>query len=852
MLGNFFKPKWQHADATVRIQALDTLAGDSIELIRLAQTDPHSAVRMEAVVRLTHLPTLVQLGHSPGSIGERARQRLVGLASTDHHHDHLLADVFHWLNNPALLRSIARDPTRGVKLRHQAIGVIADQELLFSIASNDTSREIQYLAAQHLDDIEKLKELEKTHGKNNKRLRQLIKERLEQEQQQQQRQADIEKLCAEAENLGKNSSWEQDKTRLKVMQQSWRSLSRNASETQQQRFANAGEAFNQRLAAHEQQEASLRPLRDQHQQLLAAASELLRQLQHTPEQLSLGRLDATLVGLQQQWDQQGKLPAAEQDKLDTIWAQRQQEISHLRNAMAEDLQALETLTRLNAAVDNLKNRQQPIHSKDILTLQSEWTGSKRPRTLRNSLGELEQQFHRSISTLNSRLEKQKRQQENALQELRASLKKLEGHLETEQYGEAIEIHKALTVDLKETDLPGKDLAFFQRRLQMLTPFLREIQDWRRWGTDQARRQLIETAEHLREEDEIDPQERARKIQGLREEWRKLAQMEPAQQRLLWKTFDSTVSAAYEPSKQYFAEQGQQRDANLKQRQTICNELETLDSTTDWDNADWRALQAQANQLRKQWKDAGAVSHKAWGSINTRFKAAMDALETHFKVERTRNWQEREQLVMQARALLESADTSQAIEQAKALQAAWQITLGSRPSDEQRLWKQFREPMDTLFARARDERQQQQQERDARAAEEIRQADAKRQQELERQQQQLTELDNFAAQSLLNKQVETSTNEQIANRSNGELLCLQLEILLGVETPAEFQQSRMKYQVAQLPQAMLSRQQQHDPALDALPLLKQWYALGGIPEAALANQTARIERIRQALKPSLMR
>ena len=187
MLGNFFKPKWLHKDANVRIQAIASLAGDSVELIKLAQTDPDNNVRMEAVLRLSHLPTLVQLGHSAGSIGERAKQRVIGLAATDHRHDHQLADVFVWLqSNPALLRSIARDAMRHLNLRRHALEALNDQELLFDIALNDQSKEVQYLAASRISNLEQLKLLDTKHGKANKRLRQFIKEQLDQEQQRQQ------------------------------------------------------------------------------------------------------------------------------------------------------------------------------------------------------------------------------------------------------------------------------------------------------------------------------------------------------------------------------------------------------------------------------------------------------------------------------------------------------------------------------------------------------------------------------------------------------------------------------------------------------------------------------------------
>jgi hypothetical protein len=748
MLGKFFKPKWQSNDASVRLKALSTLASDSVELIKIAQSDPDSNVRMEAITRLSHLPTLVQLGHTPGSIGERSRQRVIGLAATDHHHDHILADVFHWLQNPALLRSVARDTMRGVKLRHQAIAKIDDQELLFNIASADASKEIQYIAAKQIRDLETLQRLEKLHGKNNKRLRQLLKERLDAEQQLQQQQDLINGLCAEAETLGKAATWEQEKTRAKVLEQRWQKLATLPNDAQQQHFQQALTQFQQQLTAWENAQ-------QQRAQQLAAQAEAQAQLRSAAE---------------------AQAEAAAQT------AREQQERE--QQAQAEEH----------------KRRQQ-----------------------------------------------QQAQQAEILQGLHDSQQQLEAQLEAEQYGEAIETHKTLTAQLKNAAfLPSRDLAFFQRRLQALAPVLRELQDWRRWGTDQVRKQLIETAEHLRTDADLDPQERAKKIHSMREEWRKLSQMEPGQQRAMWKAFDENATAAYEPSKQYFVEQAQQREAHLAQRQAICSQLEALHTDTNWSNADWRNVQTAINQCRKQWKEAGTVGHKDWKSINERFNAAMDALETQLKAERTRNWQARTQLVEQAQALLELSDTAQAIEQAKALQTEWHITLTSRPSDEQRLWKQFREPMDALFARARDERQQQHEERHAQAAEVARQADEQRQRQVEQAQQRIAAMTALAEQSTLNKHSDTPADEQIANRSSGELLCLQLEILLGLETPPEFQATRLKYQVAQLSETMRSRKDTYNPTEHALPMLKQWYVLGGMPATALASQTARIEKVREAL------
>lgn len=752
MLGKLFKPKWMHKDANVRTQAIPGLAGDSVEIIKLAQTDPDQGVRDAAVTHLTHLPTLIKLGHNTDANAAQARKRVAVLAASDHHHDTLLADVCHWLSNPALLRTLAIDHQRHVRLRRHAIEQLNDQELLFTIANEDSSKEIQFLAAHRIHDMDKLHELDKQHGKNNKRLRQLLKERIERQQQQQQQQAQIENLCTEAEALGQHSTWEQDKTRALVLQQNWGKLTAQPDEAQQNRFRQALATFQQNLSIYEAEQTEIRETQKRE------AAERARRKAEAVEQAA----------------------AAEQ-------AEREQ---REREQQAE-------------AAERERRKQQQAQQKEIL------------------------------------------------RQLRTGLDSLDQYLEAEQYGEAIDLHHTLGQRIRELDgIPAKELAFCRNRLQMLAPYIRELQDWRRWGTDQVRKQLIETAENLRSDDGIDPQERAKKVQNLRDEWRKLSRMEPGQQRSMWKTFDATVTAAYAPSKQHFNAQAQERQANLEQRQALCAELESLYAATEWETVQetevWRSLQNQTNALRKRWKSIGTVNHKEWKPVNERFNAAMNAFEAHFKDERSHNFQAREQLVAKVQALLENPDTVQAISAAKELQAQWQISLASRPSDEQRLWKQFREPIDALFTRSREERDHKRQEHDAQLAAERQAQEEQRQRELTQQQQQQVELEALATQSVLNKQTASDANTRQQNQAEGESLCMQMEILLELETPAEFQQARMEYQVAQMRDAMRSRKTSGNPATAVFPLLKQWYTLSGMDVETTQAQTVRIDKIRQTL------
>ena len=638
---------------------------------------------------------------------------------------------------------------RHIALRRHALEIVNDPELLFDIALNDASKEVQFLAASRLQSVEQLKTLDAKHGKTNKRLRQFVKEQLELEQRQQQQLQQINQLLAETNTLGQMGSWGQEKTRSRVLEQRWKALLPSTTADQQQQFVQTLADFRQRLTAYETEQAQAAVLKAQREAEAAAK-----------------RAEAQRLAEQAQAEAQARQEKEQQ-------------------AQAEE---------------------------------------RRKR------------------------KEQQAQQTQRLQILRDGLQTLEQQLENEQYSEAIEQHRLFIQQLKDSnDVPAADMAYFNRRIQMLTPYIRELQDWRRWGTDQVRKQLIETAENLREDDNIDPATRAKRVQSLRTEWRKLSHLEPSQQHTLWKTFDSTVSAAYEPSKQHFIEQAQQRQANLAARHEICAALEHLHASTDWQNATWREVQVQTNQLRKQWKDAGTVSHKDWETVNQRFNTAMDALEAQFKAERARNWQAREQLVEQAQALLDEPNTEHAIEQVKALQGSWKITLASRHSDEQQLWKRFREPIDALFARARDERQQKRDAQHAQQAENVRLEAEKRQKERERRQQELAELAALATQSDTNKQLDADEVTQAQHQTQGELLCMQMEILLDLETPAAFQKARMEYQIAQMRDAMCSPKTQTPPQTQALELLKQWYTLGSMSPDAFASQTARIDAIRQAMQ-----
>jgi hypothetical protein len=79
------------------------------------------------------------------------------------------------------------------------------------------------------------------------------------------------------------------------------------------------------------------------------------------------------------------------------------------------------------------------------------------------------------------------------------------------------------------------------------------------------------------------------------------------------------------------------------------------------------------------------------------------------------------------------------------------------------------------------------------------------------------------------------------------LCLQLEIIAGVESPPELAQQRLEFQVARLAERMVEGED--DPLQGATQLLHDWYLCGPAPHNESLN--ARFERIRHALLPPRM-
>ena len=704
MLRSLFKPKWQHKNPDVRIKALQNLDGSSTELIGLAKADPSLDVRLQAIQCLLHIPTLKSLANeSADGVADGVKSRVTELvlnqpSLTD------LDQLYSLVDDIQIHQKVASNHDHPAAIRTQAIDIIDDQDLLFTIANTDNSKQIQYLAASKLTDYTQLKKLRK-FTKTNKSLRNLLKEKGNELKKQQDFSDKLKGLCDEIEALsGKN------KEKFLSLQQQWQKIPETIPTEDQQHFKAVSTAFENAYTAYQKEAAERQPLRDKAQALVKEQDDLIHALKYSAADFTQQDFINELQLIKSNW----LLLKPQLAEEATLWEMKVDErltvINKLFASMKSDFQSFEQMKKHCMKAEKMLSGKRTIQQKSIIELQKQWEQIKPSLMLDDH--EFQASFNDSLNQLKKRMEKQKAQLASNTKKIELLLDAMEKSIEADQYKEAISAHQNVTRLFSNTQGMDKQVySQIKRRITAATPTIRNAQSWRHWGTDNARAQLIERAKELVADTEIKPLERADQVKELRNEWKKFGKMDPSKHQKLWNEFDAACSKAYEPCQQYFKQESAQRDNNLKRRFDICEQLEKLEKQTDWKSVDWREVSKKINVQRGQWRKAGNINRSSWKTVNQRFNDAMDALEVHLGKERHRNWLQRKNLVTQAEALTvpfekaEDIDVAidHAIQTAKSLQSQWKPTVTGKRSDEQKLWEQFRKAIDAVYDRQRSER-----------------------------------------------------------------------------------------------------------------------------------------------------
>jgi ATP-dependent RNA helicase SUPV3L1/SUV3 len=254
---------------------------------------------------------------------------------------------------------------------------------------------------------------------------------------------------------------------------------------------------------------------------------------------------------------------------------------------------------------------------------------------------------------------------------------------------------------------GKNLdTVLDERLHKALTTAGDADGWPRWLADQVRQTLVTQAEGLLDA-EKNPTAGGRKMQDklrqLRDSWKQTDQG-GLPNHALWKRFDAACNEAYKAVLAWLERMKKESADHRAQRVALMDELKVW-TVVNAQSDDWRGQLRALHQFADRWRNAGHLSEKAFGEMQSQWKAIFKAAAAPLEAAQKASVERRQALINEAREL--GALPALRVDGVKALQQRWQVEAQSVPLDrktEQKLWEVFRAPLDEAFQRKGADRQ----------------------------------------------------------------------------------------------------------------------------------------------------
>ncbi|KOR29440.1 hypothetical protein TI04_08640, partial [Achromatium sp. WMS2] len=491
-------------NSEMRRQACTQLA--DIELLHnTIAADPNPEVCATAASRLQYLLTGIDPASPP--LADRLAYCERQLQTTE---SEPLANI---------LSQKAQEP----ELRALALTKVTTPTVLVEIATNDPIATIRLAAVERLTDKSSLEQILRLVRKKDKSVYKIAKQRLktitEQEQAPIRIQEQAQTICNKLERIVKRKLWGQDKSLVDIYTQEWKALPGAPPPDITSKFTAALDTFHQGYANYQAE--------CQAQQELEAAN---AQLQNQRHQL-LERLKTALISTD------SNLAQTELTAIIQEWTKIHQDITlpktilqnylDLVANLEQHIQTLEIATNsCQKLTDHIQQARLWLTSKKI-TLEHQqlqkWQNIGQTLSSTCQDQQIQQNYQNTREQLQNLLTSQKEQAQTRLDQLPSKLQDLEQELNTGIMQHAATWHQTIRSDLaliRSSGIAHKQCDQIEARLHNLTPRLRELQSWRKWGTNQHRISMCETLEHMLTED-LAPTLMLEKVQALQQEWKLL-------------------------------------------------------------------------------------------------------------------------------------------------------------------------------------------------------------------------------------------------------------------------------------------------------------------------------------------
>jgi hypothetical protein len=113
---------------------------------------------------------------------------------------------------------------------------------------------------------------------------------------------------------------------------------------------------------------------------------------------------------------------------------------------------------------------------------------------------------------------------------------------------------------------------------------------------------------------------ADELKALQAEWKAGGPMPKEQSEAMWARFRAACDGFFERRKEHFAEADAERDANLKKKIALCEQVEALAKSEDRE-----AAKGECKKLQAEWKKTGPAPKDQADEVWNRFRASCDEI-----------------------------------------------------------------------------------------------------------------------------------------------------------------------------------------------------------------------------------
>ncbi|MEH6576765.1 MAG: DUF349 domain-containing protein [Amphritea sp.] len=709
MFAKFFKPKWQHSKAEVRVRAINSMNADDsnhVEILsQLALQDLSPAVRQAAVEKIAVPELLYRISTNDSDLKTRrsAADRICRLILDTEFTTaaQRITSINHLSDDKMLTHIVIHSPDPASQ--KAALERISDQLCLRTIVLNANNNLLRKTAAEKLTQTELLEQLSKQTRNKDKTVNRIIRDKLrllretaKQAELISQRQ---QELINSFEHLSDTDYFAQYPAKLDALCQEWIKVTRNQPSEQQEQADALIKQCTATIQQQQQRDAESVLQRQQLEEKRAQQAAILEQCKQQLSQCEKLLADSEAFSpeaiesqlscwqtIQRRWlELTSDSPADLQKRYRTI----EQSFTAITNSAVKFFDAQDDLASLlnkSSGNGNKKNLAGDIKRIDRLLAKIAWPTTIQPPELLQQLTQLKTELVEQLDQFTN-------QKQAINSQLTKLIVQLESAIEQGEIKSANRIDQQIANMLNE--LNGKTSKASLQRYKTLHAQLAELKDWQGYAVTPKKEQLCEVMEALTSS-ELSSPELAKRIHQLQQEWKELDATDPFHSHALWKRFKAASDAAYQPCESYFAEQKQLRADNLSKRKVLCSQLEQFVTDTDWQNPDWKQVELISRTAKQEWRDYAPVDRTPGKEIQSSFNALLKHLDGQLKAYRGQNAELKQALVDQAKNISQEEDQQIALNRIKDLQRQWKDIGSSFHSVERKLWPLFREYCNQAF------------------------------------------------------------------------------------------------------------------------------------------------------------